>query len=113
MQLCIIGHQDGVVRGEGQLFLHRLIEKIVNALPRRTALDRLAENGGELFRPRAVQVVRVGEVLDLQIDLALQLVQREIPVFQPVMRGAEVPQRIDVGLIVFGVVQVAAGQRGP
>ena len=28
------------------------------------------------------------------------------------MRGAEVPQRIDVGLIVFGVVQVAAGQRG-
>ena len=79
MQLCIIGHQDRVVRGEGQLFLHRLIEKIVNALPRRTALDRLAENGGELFRPRAVQVVRVGEVLDLQIDLALQLVQREIP----------------------------------
>ena len=57
-------------------------------------------------------MVRVGEVLDLQIDLALQLVQREIPVFQPVMRGAEVPQRIDVGLIVFGVVQVAAGQRG-
>ena len=75
-------------------------------------MDRFAENGGELFRPRAVQVVRVGEVLDLQIDLALQLVQREIPVFQPVMRGAEVPQRIDVGLIVFGVVQVAAGQRG-
>ena len=38
------------VRGAGQLFLHRLIEKIVNALPRRTALDCFAEDGGELFR---------------------------------------------------------------